>query len=160
MQSAAWLCRTVQIMSIFYEVIKYKLRSEGNHLFVKTFLVCFWFYSTCVFKQDFLTHWQNKKIMSERKMVTCPFANCCFANVHFACQCLQWFCLWHEVSTTHNYIYLILLAMTPTKKSHTHAYTTLFKLQIRLMKLGNCPNTLAKRLKMLAKRRLTKRLLI
>lgn len=28
------------------------------------------------------------------------------------------------------------------------------------MKLGNCPNTLAKRLKMLAKRRLTKRLLI
>ena len=98
--------------------------------------------------------------MSERKMVTCPFANCRFTNVHFACQCLKWFCLWHEVSTTHNYIYLILLAMTPTKKSHTHAYTTLFKLQIRLMKLGNCPNTLAKRLKMLAKRRLTKRLLI
>ena len=93
-------------------------------------------------------------------MVTCPFANCRFTNVHFACQCLKWFCLWHEVSTTHNYIYLILLAMTPTKKSHTHAYTTLFKLQIRLMKLGNCPNTLAKRLKMLAKRRLTKRLLI
>lgn len=93
-------------------------------------------------------------------MVTCPFANCRFTNVHFACQSLKWFCLWHEVSTTHNYIYLILLAMTPTKKSHTHAYTTLFKLQIRLMKLGNCPNTLAKRLKMLAKRRLTKRLLI
>ena len=39
-------------------------------------------------------------------------------------------------------------------------YTTLFKLQIRLMKLGNCPNTLAKRLKMLVKKRLTKRLLI
>ena len=44
--------------------------------------------------------------------------------------------------------------------SHTHVYTTLFKLQIRLMKLGNCPNTLAKRLKMLVKKRLTKRLLI
>ena len=98
--------------------------------------------------------------MSERKIVTCPFANCCFANVHFAWQCLKWFCLWHEVSTTHNYIYLILLAMTPTKTFHAHAYTTLCKLQIRLMKLGNCPNTLAKRLKMLAKRRLTKWLLI
>ena len=66
MQSAAWLWRTVQIMSIFYEVIKYELRSEGNHLFVKTFLICFWFYSTGVFKQDFLTHWQSKKCPKEK----------------------------------------------------------------------------------------------
>lgn len=66
MQSAAWLCRTVQIMSIFYEVIKYKLGCEGNHLFLNTFFVRFWFYSTGVFKQDVLTHWQNKKCPKEK----------------------------------------------------------------------------------------------
>lgn len=57
-------------MSIFYEVIKYKLGSEGNHLFVKTFLVCFWFYSTGVFKQGFFDTLTEQE-MSERKMVTC-----------------------------------------------------------------------------------------
>ena len=66
MQSAAWLCRTVQIMSIFYEVIKYKLGCEGNHLFLNTFFVRFWFYSTGVFKQDVLTHWQNKICPKEK----------------------------------------------------------------------------------------------
>ena len=59
-----------------------------------------------------------------------------------------------------SHIYLPDSFSHDTKKSYTHVYTTLFKLQIRLMKLGNCPNTLAKRLKMLAKRRLTRRLLI
>ena len=91
-------------------------------------------------------------------MVTCPFDNCCFANVHILpANVLSGFAydmkwaphIWLPDSFSHD-----------TKKSHTHVYTTLFKLQIRLMKLGNCPNTLAKWLKMLVKKRLTKRLLI
>ena len=129
----------------------YKLGSEGNHLFVKTFFVWFWFYSTGVFKHD-----ETRNV--RKKNGDLSFDNSCLANVHFACQWLKWFCLWHEVSTTH--IMLPDSFKHDTKKSHTYVYTTLFKPQIRLMKLGNCPNTLAKWLKMLAKRRLTKRLLI
>ena len=158
MQSAAWLCRTVQIMSIFYEVIKYKVRSEGNHLFVKTLFVCFWFYSTGVVKQDFLTHWQNKKCPKEKWWLVLSTIVVSLLNVHILpANVLSGFA--YDTKWT-PHISLPDSFSHDTKKSHTHVYTTLFKLQIRLMKLGNCPNTLAKWLKMLVKKRLTKRLLI
>ena len=140
----------------FYEVIRYKLRSEGNHFFVKTFFVCFWFYSTGLFKRDFLTHWQNKKCLKEEwwlvlLTIVVSLASILPTNVlsGFAYD-TKWL----------PHIYLPDSFSNDTKKSHINVYTTLFKPQIRLMKLGNCPNTLAKRLKVLAKRRLTRRLLI
>ena len=45
-----------------------------------------------------------------------------------------------------------------TKRSDTHAYSSFFKPLIRVKKLGNWTNTLAKRLKTLANRTLAKRL--